>query len=45
MYNASDMIGPSMTVYLQECKSPIVLPVEQSIDTALSLSCLFVYLH
>jgi len=44
MYNASDMIGPSMTVYLQECKSPIVLPVEQSIDTALSLAvCLSIY--
>ena len=37
MYNASDIIGPSMTIYLQECKSPIMLPVEQSIDTALGV--------
>ena len=34
-YNASDMIGPSVTVYLQECKSPVMLPVEQAIETAL----------
>jgi len=34
-YNASDMIGPSVTVYLQECKSPVMLPVEQTMDTAL----------
>jgi len=37
MYNASDMIGPSVTVYLQECKSPIMLPVEQAMDTALGV--------
>jgi len=31
------MIGPSVTVYLQECKSPIMLPTEQAIETALSV--------
>jgi len=36
-YNASDMIGPSVTVYLLECKSPVMLPVEQAVDTALSV--------
>ena len=35
-YNAWDMIGPSVTVYLQECKSPVLLPVEQAVETALS---------
>ena len=31
------MIGPSVTVYLHDCKSPILLPVEQTVDTALSV--------
>jgi len=31
------MIGLSVTVYLQECKSPVMLPVEQTVDTALSV--------
>ena len=31
------MIGPSVTIYLQECKSPVMLPVEQAVETALSV--------
>jgi len=31
------MMGPSVTFYLQECKPPVVLPVEHAVDTALGV--------
>ncbi|KAL5007444.1 hypothetical protein ScPMuIL_016250 [Solemya velum] len=33
-YNDKETVGPCITIYFQECKSPISLPVEKAIEAA-----------
>jgi len=36
-YDDSETIGPCMTIYLQDCKTPVMLPVESSIEAAFNV--------
>lgn len=39
-YNDKETVGPCITIYFQDCKQPISLPVEKAIDAALTaLKC------
>lgn len=39
-FNEKETVGPCVVIHFQECKTPINLPVEKAIDTALSnLKC------
>ena len=36
-YNENESVGPCVTVYFQESKTPIALPVESTIEAALNM--------